>query len=112
MDAVCRSICGDLPAAPEDAARADFTCAWVSAQIGRMPRHYRIALRLAVALLGCSTLPRGRLLHRLPADGRRAVLARWRRSALGPRRDLVRFFDSLCTLAYFSSGTPDPRERA
>jgi hypothetical protein len=81
--------CGDL-------------ASFVSIQMRGAPSHLRPALRAATVLFGLWGLWRGAPFHRLGPERRRRQMEGWRRSPLGPCRDLMRFYDSLCLVALYS----------
>lgn len=74
---------------------------FVLSQWSRMPRFLAWPLRFATIVFACSPLPRG-LFHCLPSARRENVIERWRNSAIGPCRDLMRFYRSLALLALYS----------
>lgn len=93
------AICEEL-ARPQNCAPGKAT-EFVLSQWARMPRFLAWPLRLATIAFACSPLPSG-LFHRLPSNERNTVIERWRNSAIGPCRDLMRFYRSLALLALYS----------
>lgn len=76
---------------------------FVLAQHTGMPDHLRLALRGLVLAFDAWPIPvTGRPFHRLPHGRRWRAIERWRRSRLGFRRNLVKFFESLVILAWFA----------
>jgi hypothetical protein len=89
---IIRERCGDAgPCFPNNRVAR-----FVLEQHGRMPDYLRLPLAaLTLAFDAWPLLRTGRPFHRLPHERRwRQVLA-WKRSALGVRRDLVRFYEGL-----------------
>ncbi|MBL8219158.1 MAG: hypothetical protein JNL62_08005 [Bryobacterales bacterium] len=74
--------------------------AFVIGQWQRMPRFLAWPLRVATLVFACSGLPSG-LFHRLPPAQRERKIESWRTSALGPCRDLMRFYRSLALLEVY-----------
>lgn len=93
--AICEEIA--RPRSGEATTATEF----VLSQWARMPRFLAWPLRFATLAFACSPLPRG-LFHRLPSARREAIIERWRNSAVGPCRDLMRFYRSLALLALYS----------
>jgi hypothetical protein len=83
---------------------ADSVSEFVVAQHARMPDYLR--LPLIVLTLACETWPLGlgywRPLHRLPLDQRRRVIGAWKRSRLGFRTNLIKFYESLAIFGWAS----------
>ncbi|HWP65417.1 MAG TPA: hypothetical protein VNO26_05840 [Candidatus Limnocylindria bacterium] len=74
----------------------------VLGQHATLPDHLRQPLRWATLALDASTLvTRGRPFHALEHEQRWPRLERWRRSRLGPVRDLVRFYESLAVFGWY-----------
>jgi hypothetical protein len=65
-------------------------------RIARMPDSMRLPLRILTTFFGteCIVLA-GHRFDCLPLDGRRGRILAWKRSRLGIKRDLVRFYESL-----------------
>lgn len=79
---------------------ADF----VGGQVAHMSAPLRPPLRIATCGLSLlALLATGAPLHRLPVDRRRRLVDHWRRSRLGPIRDVVRFYESLTLLAVYDA---------
>jgi choline dehydrogenase-like flavoprotein len=88
---------------------------FVLAQHARMPDYLRLPLRLlTLAFVHWSTFPRLGSYRALDPDQRWSRIARMRRSALGPFRDLIRFYEGLAIygfyeeLAHAGDGTGEP----
>ena len=92
--------CGDGsggPAFPHNrVARA------VLAQHAALPDYLRGPLRWLTLGFDASTIPTsGRPFHALDHARRWRQVERWRRSRLGPLRDLVRFYESLAIFGWY-----------
>jgi hypothetical protein len=84
---------------------------FVLAQAAAMPDHLHLPFHCLVLVLDAWPVAvTGRPFHRLPHDQRWRVIERWRRSRLGFRRDLVRFFESLVIFAWFGDNHEPRRE--
>jgi hypothetical protein len=71
--------------------------------VARMPDFLRLPMRaLTLLFAATSILTAGRPFDRLPQDRRARRLAAWRGSALGFRRDLVKFYETLAIFALYS----------
>jgi hypothetical protein len=69
----------------------------------RLPDLLRLPSRaLTLAFDAAPLLRAGRPFHRLSHAARWAQVERWRRARSGVRRDLVRYWESLVLLAWFS----------
>jgi choline dehydrogenase-like flavoprotein len=82
---------------------------FVLAQHGRMPDYLRapmVAATLGFDLLGIPT--NGHRLHCLPPDARRRRIESWKASKFGFKRDLIKYFESLTTMAFHSRGEWEP----
>ena len=78
--------------------------AFVSGQVANMTAPLRLPMQVATCGLSVlALLTTGRLFHRLTPERRRLLVDRWRTSALGPIRDVIRFYDSLTVLALYGS---------
>ena len=93
------AICEEI--APPRSGTAMRATTFVLSQWARMPRFLAWPLRFATIVFACSPLPRG-MFHHLPSARREAIIERWRYSAIGPCRDLMRFYRSLALLALHS----------
>jgi hypothetical protein len=83
---------------------------FVLEQWNRMPDYLCEPIRAATELFGvCGVLRNGRPYHRNAVPRRRLQRLAWRSSRLSPFRDLMRFYESLATLALYSR--PIRRER-
>lgn len=111
VSALCYSIiqerCQELPSGPvfrhNDAVR------FVLDQQRRMPDFLRGAfVGLTLLFDGCGLVHGGRRFHRLPHAARWRQVEAWRGSRLSFCRDLVRFYESLVLLFWYS----EPYERA
>ena len=110
VSAVCYEIARSQNSdfCPIDVPPYNDVTAFVLGQWHRMPRFLAWPLRLATvgfALRGL--LSGGSLFHQLPPHRRAILLESWRRSSLGPCRDLIRFYRSLAIMALYSrEGVP------
>jgi hypothetical protein len=69
----------------------------------RMPDYLRMPFRCLTLLFDAWALPfTGRPFHRSSLVQRSRQIRAWRGSALGVRRDLVRFYESLAIFAWYS----------
>jgi hypothetical protein len=95
---IIQGRCGDGgPAAGERVTR------FVLAQHADMPDYLRLPMRCLVLTFDAWAIPlAGRPFHRLPHERRWKTIERWRGSRLGPRRDLVKFFESLAVFGWFA----------
>ena len=103
VSAICYSFIrlrfGNLERAP--GPRWNRTVRFVLDQHARMPDYARLpVLILTLMLNGSSYITRLRPLHRLDAKVRDKLLVRARRSAWGPFRDLVRFYEALSVFGF------------
>jgi hypothetical protein len=102
---IVRERCGAEPAGPafEDAVR------FALARQRRLPDVLRLPSRVLTLAFGAAPLARaGRPFHRLSPAARRAHVERWRRARAGVRRDLIRYWESLVLLAWFSRDEEAP----
>jgi hypothetical protein len=77
---------------------------FVSGQVAHMTAPLRLPMRIATCGLSVlALLTTGSLFHRLTLERRQRLVDRWRTSALGPVRDVIRFYDSLTVLALYGS---------
>ncbi len=90
--AIADQRCGPAASAVPHERVADF----VLAQHGRMPDYLRLPLKTLTLVFSLSSvITSGRRFHRLSSERQRRQVARWKRSWLGPCRDLIKFFESL-----------------
>jgi hypothetical protein len=72
-------------------------------QCKRMPDYLRLPIRIVTVAFGLFALLRSlRPYHRNGLIRRRLQRLAWRSSPLGPFRDLMRFYETLATLALYS----------
>jgi len=84
---------------------------FVAAQWAAMPDFLRLPLRAATVFFAWSAVfRRGRFYHQLDPAQRRLQRLAWRSSRVGAFRDLMRFYESLATVALHSR--PYARELA
>jgi hypothetical protein len=69
----------------------------------RMPHHLRAPLRILTHAFAawCSVLG-GAAFHRQPVERRVQHIRAWRTSRLAPRRDLIRFYETLAVFGWYS----------
>lgn len=93
--AICYSIARERCGA-DIAFPANRVVRFVRAQHARMPDYLRFPLRTLTVLFDLGAIvTSGRRFHRLDHARRWRRIERWRRSRLGPCRDLVRFYEAL-----------------
>jgi hypothetical protein len=72
-------------------------------QHGRMPDYLRLPLTLLTVVFDLWPIPRHfRRFHRLSPESRRRQIGSWKRSRLGVRRDLMRFYDNLAVFGWYA----------
>ena len=78
---------------------------FVLAQHSRMPDYLRLPLAGATLGFDLVGLPHGgSLFHSMPPEAREKLIEDWKNSNSAPCRDLIRYFESLTTLALYSRG--------
>jgi len=77
---------------------------FILAQHARMPDYLRAPMQLAALGFDTFGLLRGKPFHSQPPELRARQIAAWKNSGLGFQRDLIRYFESLGTLALYSRG--------
>lgn len=100
-ESIVRARCEPPPAELE--ARGEELTRFVLAQHARMPDPMRTPFKLFTLLfdlLGVAYA--GRPFHRQPHAARWRQIECWRSSSLSPRRDLVRFYESLALYHWYS----------
>lgn len=76
---------------------------FILTQHAQMPDHLRVPMQLAA--LGFDTFGMqkgGKPFHKQSPERRAQQIASWKNSSIGPQRDLIRYFESLTTLALYS----------
>jgi hypothetical protein len=69
----------------------------------RMPDYLRLPLQcLTLGFDAWALLSTGRPFHRLPHDRRWRQIRAWKESALGFRRDLIKFYETLAVFGWYS----------
>jgi hypothetical protein len=109
--ALCATIIRDRTGVREPGERLERTVQFVLGQHGRMPDYLRLPLCLLTLVFDWSGLLRGARFHRQDDAGRIRQLERWRQSRLAPCRDLIRFYESLVTLYWYSLTEDSTNER-
>jgi hypothetical protein len=90
---IIRERCGELQTQP---ASANAVARFVLDQHSRMPDYLRVPLKSLTLAFDAWAIPfSGRPFHRLPHERRWRQVDAWKRSSLSPRRDLMRFYESL-----------------
>jgi hypothetical protein len=86
-----------------DAARTNQAVRFVLEQHGRMPDYLRLPLLLFTVAFDLWSIPRhAKRFHRLAPELRRQQVISWKRSRLGVRRDLVRFYETLTVYGWYA----------
>jgi hypothetical protein len=105
VSAMCYEIAGTVagPRSCENLPPYNDVTAFVLGQWQRMPRFWAWGVRLAtLAFAFRAVFNGGEVFHRLAPYRRTALIDLWRRSSIGPCRDLIRFYRSLTILALYS----------
>jgi hypothetical protein len=100
-EAIVRERCAGAaeagPAAEQSVAR------FLLATHAKMPDYLRLPFVVLTLALDLWALPTaGRPFHRLPHEGRVRQLRAWRTSRLGPRRDLIKFYETLAVFGWYA----------
>ena len=81
---------------------------FVGSQLRRMPRFLAAAIYAATVTFSLTSIfHHARVFHALHTSRRSLHWLRWKDSALAPCRELVRFYESLITLALYAE-LPEP----
>jgi hypothetical protein len=76
---------------------------FVLKQHARMPDYLRLPLAVLTVVFDAWAIPRsGRFFHRLPQERCWQQILAWKRSRLGFRRDLIRFYESLAIFGWYA----------
>lgn len=81
---------------------------FITRQQAHLPDYLHLPMRMAT--LGfdlAGALRAGQVFHRQPPATRQRQVEAWKRARLGFERDLIRYYESLATLALYSRGAPD-----
>lgn len=103
-EAIIRDRCqrGD----PGDRRSCAAVASFLLDQHRRMPDYLRIPFRCLTLLFDAWALPRtGRPFHKGSLEQRARQIRAWKGAALGVRRDLVKFYESLSIFAWYSERT-------
>jgi hypothetical protein len=74
----------------------------------RIPDYLRLPLMVLTLAFDAWGVPTaGRPFHRLPLQARAKQIETWRRSRIGPRRDLIKFFETLAIFGIYSDKYPE-----
>ncbi len=110
-DSIVRDLCGGTGTdAPE--IRAAVT-RFVLEQHGRMPDYLRLPFKVLTLVFDIWPVPlAGRPFHRLPHERRLRQIRAWRKSALGFRQNLIKFFETLIVWGWYSEVYRSDERRA
>ena len=99
-----RSSASAAPAPRRPApAREQSVARFLLATHAKMPDYLRLPFVVLTLALDLWALPTaGRPFHRLPHEGRLRQLRAWRTSRLGPRRDLIKFYETLAVFGWYA----------
>ena len=76
---------------------------FILTQHARMPDYLRAPMRLAtLGFDAFGVVKGGKTFHRQPPEHRRRQIEAWKNSTIGSQRDLIRYYESLATLALYS----------
>jgi hypothetical protein len=91
----------------------DAATRFVLEQCERMPDYMRLPFKtLTMAFDMAAILNTGRPFHSLPLEHRRRQIQSWRGSAVGVRRDFIKFYETFATLAWYSGRVSEDGEGA
>src|SRR5215469_12551210 len=100
VSALADSVARSHEKEPEAGPRNDDLIQFIIEQHARMPDYLRTPMMLAALGFDLAGMAKhGKTFHKQSAAERERQLARWRTSNVGFKRDLVRYFESLATLA-------------
>lgn len=105
VSALCYSLVRELCLAGPRAVGAEpnDVVRFVLAQQGRMPDLLRLPMLVLTVVFDVqSLLKSGVCFHQLPHEQRWQHILAWKHSRLGVRRDLIRFYESLAVLGWYS----------
>lgn len=105
ISALVHAIASGHDASPVVTYRGPYgpVAAFAAGQVAHMTAPLRLPMRIAtVGLSVLALVSTGSWLHRLPVERRRRLVDRWRSSRIGAIRDVIRFYDSLAVLSFFS----------
>ena len=77
---------------------------FILAQHAQMPDYLRAPMQLATLDFDGTGLARGKPFHRQSPESRERQITAWRNSRLRFKRDFIRYYESLATLALYSRG--------
>ena len=103
VSALCYTICRQYEALSYHAPYNDVV-EFVLARYHAMPKYLRFPVKGTTLVFTFGTLAlrlKGHVFYHLDQDARLSWVERWRRSPVGPLRDLIRFYESLATFALF-----------
>jgi hypothetical protein len=100
-ESIIRERCGGTDTGAPQAREA--VARFLLATHARMPDYLRLPLRCLTLGFDAWALPTaGRPFHRLPPERRWRQIRAWKESALGPRRDLIKFYETLTVFGWYS----------
>ena len=109
VESIIRELCVDAEIhSPEMRA---VVSRYVLDQHARMADYLRLPLKAMTLVFCLWSIPlEGRPFHRLPHERRLRQIRAWRKSALGTRQNLVKFFETLVVWGWYSEVyRPDER---
>lgn len=100
-ESIARERCQNTPDGGPEACRS--VAQFLLEQQRRMPDYLRLPMRCLTLAFDAWALPfTGRSFHSLPHEARLRQIQAWRDSWLGPRRDLIRFYEGLTIFAWYA----------
>lgn len=107
--ALAYSLAQPHETAPELAPPHNDLTQFILTQHAQMPDYLRAPMKLAAYLFDKSGWPILDSFHTRPPELRARQIAAWKNSPLSFQRDLIRYFESLATLALYSRTEKSPR---
>lgn len=99
-DSMIRELCLDTG---NTSYPLDKVVRFLEDQHGRMPDYLPLPFKCLVLIFDAWSYPfTGRPFHRLPHRRRWRQIQAWKKSLLGFRRDLIRFFETLTVFSWYS----------
>jgi hypothetical protein len=93
--------------------QAPVVAAFLTGTHARIPDYLRRPLMVLTLVFDAWGVPTaGKPFHRLPLQARVRQVEAWRRSRIGPRRDLIKFFETLAVFGIYSEKYPQDYLRA
>jgi hypothetical protein len=98
---IIRARCGDTSAVADE--RYNRVARFVLAQHAGMPDYLRLPFAVLTVAFGVAAVAiAGRPFHALPHERRWRVVGAWQRLPVSFARDLIRFYESLVVLGWFT----------